>query len=179
MSSRVLIPVLCVGAVAFACGPRTRDDASVRQSGTALAAANSDRASAPTNKSNAQRASAAPVQAELYVRAHESAIRLALYVENTSKKSIELTFPTGQTHDFVILDTLGREMWRWGRGRMFTQTLKNRPIGRGESISIEETWRTASLAPGTYIARATLKSKNYPIEQQTRFTVHGTRVAAR
>lgn len=179
MSSRVLIPVLCVGAVLFACGPRTRDSTAIRQSGTAFAAtgARATTVSRPATKKKGTNAS--PVKAQIYVRAHDAAVRLALYVENTGSKTVELTFPSGQTHDFVILDTIGREMWRWSRNRMFTQTLRNRLLNGGESISLEETWRASTLPPGTYVARATLTSENFPLVQETTFSVPGTRVAAR
>ena len=184
MTSRVLIPVLCVGAVVFACGPRTRDDAAVKQSGVAMAAASpargtSTRAATVASRAADERKRNTPVDAELFVRASGASVRLALAVENTGKKSLELTFPTGQTHDFVILDTLGRELWRWSRDRMFTQSLRNRFLGRGETLNIEETWSAATLAPGTYVARASLKSQNYPLQQEKRFTVSGTTVATR
>ena len=42
-----------------------------------------------------------------------------------------------------------------------------------------ETWQSATLAPGTYVARAVLKSQNYPVQQEKRFTVQGTTVATR
>ena len=180
MNTRIFIPVLCVGAVVFACGPRTREDASVKQSGVAVAAATpapKPRATTTTTASRSDRET--PIDAELLVHPQGASVRLALHVENTGKKSVELTFPTGQTHDFVVLDTLGRELWRWSRDRMFTQTLRNRLLGRGETLNLEETWRTATLAPGTYVARATLKSQNYPVQQEKRFTVQGTTVATR
>jgi hypothetical protein len=99
---------------------------------------------------------------------------------NTTKKKVELTFPTGQTHDFVIVDSLGREMWRWAAGRMFTQTLRNRLLGAGELLEVEETMETKRpLPPGNYTARAILKSTNYPLVQQAQFTILATTVAVR
>jgi Intracellular proteinase inhibitor len=120
-----------------------------------------------------------PVAAQLYVHANDSSVRLALHVQNTGKKRVELTFPSGQTYDFVILDTLGREVWRWGNGRMFTQALRNKSLGGGETLDLEETWKASSLPPGRYTARALLTSENYPLVEQTEFTVTGTTVASR
>jgi hypothetical protein len=145
--------------------------ASVRESGRAIRQQGAQRAEKKEHK--------APVAAQLYVRAHESNIRLALHVMNTTKKRVELTFPSGQTYDFVILDSLGRERWHWAEGRMFTQALRNRSLAGGEALDLEETWKESPLPPGRYTARATLTSENYPIVQQAEFTVPGTTVASR
>lgn len=181
MNSRLLIPALCVGAVAFACGPRAHNEASAPKKDSALVAQS---LSANTTKpEGAPRAAVKQpkpaIAANLYVRKREAAIELALQIVNNTKKRVELTFPTGQTHDFVILDSLGREMWRWGRGRMFTQNLRNKQLGGGESLDLEETMKSQTLPPGKYIARAILTSENYPLVQEAEFTIHSTTIAAR
>jgi hypothetical protein len=183
MSSRFLIPLLCVGAVAFACGPRAHNEASApKKNGSSLAQSPNSpgpvvrQQSAPRADSNERKA---VVSAQLYVHGADSSIRLALHVVNTSKKRLELTFPSGQTYDFVILDSLGREMWRWGNGRMFTQALRNKLLAGGETLNLEETWDSSTLPPGRYIARGTLTSLNYPLVQQTEFTVTETTIASR
>ena len=118
------------------------------------------------------------VEAELFVRTNGDAISLALHVVNNTKKSVELTFATGQTHDFVVIDSTGREVWRWAQGRMFTQTLRNKLLGGGETLEVEERVKD-SLAPGRYTARAVLKSTNYPLEQTAEFTISSTSLALR
>lgn len=183
MSTRFLIAMLCVGAVAFACGPRAHNEASApKKNKSSVAQAVSKAAPAPRQQGSPRTVngkSKAPVTAQLYVRAHDSSIRFSLHVVNTSKKRVELTFPSGQTYDFVILDTLGREVWRWGDGRMFTQTLQNKLLGGGESLDLEETLSSSTLPPGRYTARALLTSENYPLVQQTEFTIRGTTIASR
>lgn len=181
MSSRFLIPVLCVGAVAYACGPRAHNEASVpRKDGTTVAKATTKvtttarRASAPKARDDRS-----AVSSLLYVHAGDSAIRLAFHVVNTTSRRLEITFPSGQTYDFVILDSLGREMWHWGEGRMFTQSLRNKVLGGGETLDVEETWRAAALPPGRYTVKAVLTSVNFPLEQSTDFTVEATTVAQR
>lgn len=181
MSTRFLIPMLCVGAVAFACGPRAHNEASARQkkqsSTTALAT------TAPTvsqqGATKVARDQKAVVSAQLYVRATDSAVRFALHIVNTGKKRVELTFPSGQTYDFVVLDSVGREMWRWGSGRMFTQTLRNKLLAGGESLDLEETLTGSTLPPGRYTARALLTSENYPLVQHASFTISPTTLAQR
>jgi hypothetical protein len=184
MSSRFLISVLCVGAVAFACGPRARNEATTPRKNTVLAQAASElpiarqqglsRASLTTDKD-----SNSPVAAQLYVRKNESDIRFALHIQNTSKKRLEIKFANGQTYDFVVLDSTGREMWRWGSARMFTQALRNKLLRAGESLEFEESMKEIALPPGRYIARATLTSTNYPLVQEAEFTVSGSTLASR
>ncbi len=179
MSSRYLIPFLCLGAVAFACGPRAHNEASTpRKDSVALAA--SRQVTAPVAM---QQGSATParkrsnkVEAELYVRMNGPEISLALHVVNNTKKNVELTFPTGQTHDFIVSDSLGREVWRWAEGRMFTQTLRNKLLGGGETLEVEERLKDP-LPPGRYTARAVLKSTNYPLSEQAEFTISSTNLA--
>ena len=183
MSSRFLIPALCVGAIALACGPRAHNEASAPGKKGSSVTQSVSRSTPALKQQGAPRAAKrdqkSPVAAQLYVHANDSSVRLALHVINTSKKRVELTFPSGQTYDFVILDTLGREVWHWANGRMFTQALRNKSLGSGEALDLEETWMESSLPPGRYTARALLTSENYPVVQQTEFTVTGTTVAAR
>lgn len=183
MSSRVLIPFLCVGAVVFACGPRARNEAAELKKDSAALAQSTPAALVAVQQGSASvtpRKREQGVIADLYVRMSESEIRFSLHVVNNTKKRVELTFPTGQTHDFVVVDSLGREVWSWSRGRMFTQTLRNKLLAGGESLEIEETMDARSpLPPGRYVARATLKSVNYPIAREAEFTVTATNLALR
>ena len=182
MSSRILIPTLCVGAVVFACSPRPNNEASTPRN--ARASATQTVSSTPAiSQQGSPRAAAkvakSPVSAQISVRRTESNIRFALRVVNTSKKRVEITFPSGQTYDFVVIDSVGREMWRWGSDRMFTQALRNKLLGAGESLDFEETLKAPALPPGRYTARATLTSANYPLVEQTEFTVTPTTIASR
>lgn len=176
MSSRILICALCVGAIVLACGPRAHNDAAVPRKTrvTTTAQATATRASARTT-----RAQKPQITARFAVNAHAAQIDFALRVVNATKKHVELTFPSGQTYDFVVVDSVGREMWRWGAGRMFTQALRNTLLGGGETLDIQETWRNATLPPGRYTAKAVLASENFPIVEQTQFTVDGATVASR
>lgn len=183
MSSRVLIPLLCVGAIVLACGPRAHNEASTpKKTQTRAAEFVSSAQAAPVQQGATRTQSSDPkhaIAAQFYVRATDSTIRFALHVVNTGKKRVELTFPSGQTYDFAILDSLGREVWRWGNGRMFTQALRNRTLDRGEGMDLEETLTRTNFAPGRYTARATLASANFPVVQDTEFTIPGTTVASR
>ncbi len=174
--------MLCLGAVAFACGPHARKETSSSAAGEpALIQAGTPTptpvlATTNSSRSHVQKPT---ISGELYVRAKDSSVRMAFHVSNNSRKNVELTFPSGQTYDFVVLDSVGRQMWRWGDGRMFTQALRNTLLSGGESVDYEETWSAATLPVGKYTVRAVLTSENFPIVQQTSFTITRTTIASR
>ena len=182
MSSRILIPFLCVGAVIFACGPRTNNEAATLEKDRMQLAQSTSLVVAQQGDERAHSggSDSSGISADLYVRISGSEISFALNVTNGGKKHVELTFPTGQTHDFIVVDSLGREVWRWSEGRMFTQALRNKLLGKGETLTLEETMkREKPLPAGRYVARALLTSRNHPITREAEFTVTSTTVAAR
>lgn len=94
---------------------------------------------------------------------------LSLHVTNTSEQPLEVRFASGQTHEFAILDAGGREVWRWGADRMFTQALQTRTIAAGQTVTYEERW-SPSGASGRFTAVGRLTSSNVPLEQRVEFT---------
>jgi hypothetical protein len=161
----LLIPLLCLGAVAFACGPRSHSEASLVSVNLATSAA------APAVKKTPKKAQQPRVTPSFSVSVEHKSIRFALDVSNPTKKDVELTFPDGQTYDFVVLDSVGREVYRWATGRMFTQSVQNRTIDGGETMHISE-HATLDLPQGSYVAVATLRSTNFPVKERVPFEVH-------
>lgn len=96
------------------------------------------------------------------------ALRFALNVTNEGKKHIEVEFPNGQQFEFSVQDSIGREVYRWGAGRMFTQSVQNKLIDSGDTLRIDERVET-TLPRGKYVAIATLRSSNFPITQRSTF----------
>lgn len=167
MFSRLLIPMLLTGAVALACGPRSHSEASPR----ALTAHETMREDTGLARA-AVRARRAKHDGELVpaftVETDGADVRFALAVENAGNKAVEMHFPNGQTHDLVILDAAGREVWHWAEGRIFTQAHKTEVIAGGDTFDVTEEW--TAPAAGTYTVIATLRSTNYPVEQRATFT---------
>ena len=157
MNSRLLITLLCAGAVALACGSLTRNDTKVAQ---AKGTRHSTSDSVVSGKLT--------MNGEFAVHIEPHALRFALNVTNESSKDVEVTFPNGQGYDFTVLDARGAVVYRWGNGRMFTQSVQNKLIGSGQSLSIDERAQT-TLPQGKYVAVATLRSSNYPVTQRTAF----------
>jgi hypothetical protein len=152
MRSRLLIAVLAVGALAFACGPRSHSSETP--------------SSVPPEM---VRQANSPLATSLNVTVDDG-VRLAFNVMNASASKIEIEFPSGQTHDLVVLDESGREVWRWSADRMFTQSLQTKQLDAGETIAYDETWN-AGGRKGTFTAVATLNSTSHPVESRVTFTI--------
>ena len=158
MNNRVIPALLCAAAIAFACGPHPQ--------GTAQSVATA----APRVATRSSAKKKAPVIAtSLETRVGER-VRFTLNVTNRGPKLVELTFPSGQTHDFSVIDADGREVWRWSRDRMFTQSLQNRQIPVTETASFQEEMPTAGMH-GTYTVVASLESANHPAVERQTFTL--------
>lgn len=156
MNSRLLIPLLLAGAVALACGSRTHTEA-------AATVAPSSR-----NVQRTEKRAPGEIRSAFAVSAANHALHFALDVTNPGRKHIELSFPSGQEYDFSVRDSAGREVYRWGKGRMFTQSRQNKVIDGGETRKFEE-HAAATLPPGSYVATATLRSSNYPVQERVAF----------
>jgi hypothetical protein len=104
-------------------------------------------------------------------------VKFAFHVTNSSNKRVELRFPSGQTHDVVVLDAQGKEVWRWSRGRLFTQAMQNKVLAASDTLTFTETWRPELT--GAFTVVASLLSENYPTEQHAAFTLPGKTVTLR
>ena len=160
MKSSYLVPLLCAAAIAFACGPRPHN-------GEAAATA---AASPAVPQHRASHDSHGPAIASSLDVSVKDGVGFVFHVTNNSPKAIELTFPSGQTHDFSVVDSAGREVWRWSGDRMFTQALRNAVLEAGETKTYDGQWDAAGRR-GTFTAVATLKSTNHPVETRVEFTV--------
>ncbi len=169
MNTRLAISLLIAGALAFACGPRSHSEAP-----EALASAIPINTSAPpaekiTRRTPAVRA-APKLSPQFNVHVAQGNVHFALDVTNIGAKHVELDFTNGQAYDFTVVDSLGRKVWRWSDGRLFTQGVQNKQLSKGESMQARESWKRA--APGRYTAIATLRSANFPVEERADFVVH-------
>lgn len=150
MKTKVFLTLFSCGAIAFACGPRTRT---------------SESAAAGTRHKRAPQS--APLTSKLDIDTKDG-VKFALLVTNESAKRVELTFPNAQTHDFVVLDSLGTAVWKWSEGRMFTSALRTSMIDVDDTESYEDGWK-ADGKHGRFTVVATLASSNFPVEQRAEF----------
>ena len=164
MNTRYAVPLLCAAAIAFACGPRPRATADAATSASTTAPAPTVKAEKPDTVH--------PLKSTLEVTRRDGKATFALRLANKGKKAIELAFPSGQTHDFVVMDAAGRELWKWSEDRMFTQALQTKVLGKGEESAYSETWTPAAAQRGTTLTVvATLNSTSHTVEQRAEFVV--------
>ena len=154
MKGRITFGLLCAAVLAFACGPR----ASTGDSAVAIHA------------THPRAASNAPALVSTLAVSVKNGVAMDFRVVNSGTKRLEVNFPSGKTHDVIVVDSLGREVWRWSSGRMFTQSLQNRVLHASDTLDYDALWRNAPA--GKYTAIATLASENFPMEQRTDFVVH-------
>ena len=153
MDNRIILPLLCAASLAFAAAPSSDDDKST------------------ATVKNHTGANAAPIVTTFDItRPNNDAekLRFSLNVKNNTPKMLELRFPNGQTHDFVVKDFAGKEIWRWSEGRMFTSAMRSETLkGQGETV-FEESWDSQGQH-GSFTAIAILRSNNFPIETSVQF----------
>jgi len=145
MTNRLIIPLLCAASVAFARG----------------SAGHKETLATSTNDSKAEITSTFSVHAN-------SRVEFQLGVRNNTTRMLELRFPSGRTHEFVVQDESGNEVWRWSRSRMFTQGLQNKLLKSHEVTTFTESW-DSDERKGKFTAIAILPSDNHPIEERVEF----------
>jgi hypothetical protein len=158
MNGKISLALLCSAAIAFACGPRTRNDQ----------VSDAARTNIVRSTDATRSASDSPLSPSFDVDVADG-VRFEFSVVNEGKKKLELNFNDGRTHDVVVLDSLGKEVWRWSKGRIFTQAMQNKVLRTSDSLTYEESWKDAM--PGRYVAVATLSSANFPVTQRVEFEV--------
>src|ERR1700687_6328994 len=93
MHNRLILPLLCAASVAFAAAPFSHDGKSI----------------ASTRRNSEEKA--APIVSTFDItRPKDDAekLRFSLRVTNNTSKMLELRYPDGQTHDFVVKDFAGK-----------------------------------------------------------------------
>jgi hypothetical protein len=116
------------------------------------------------------RPAATTLESTMEVSVNGEDVHFVMHVMNHTARKLEVTFPSGQTHDIAVVDVAGSEVWRWSSGQMFTQALRNQPLDPQGSLSYSMHWRRPR-AHGPLTAIATLTSTNYPLESRAVFAL--------
>ncbi len=146
MTNRLIIPLLCAASVAFAKGTTGHKETL---------------ASSTSAKSTSALSSTFSVHAG-------NMVEFKLDVRNNTSKMVELTFPSGKTHEFIVQDESGKEVWRWSKSRMFTQGMQNKLVKSKDIAVFSERWNAEKLT-GKFTAIALLPSDNHPVEERVTF----------
>lgn len=108
------------------------------------------------------------LDSHLDVSVADGVVAFAFSVENTGTKPVELTFRSGKRADVVVSED-GVEVWRWSRGRLFTQALRTEALAPGESVTQEMTWDDPRT--GEYTAEGSLAATETTLVDRTTFAV--------
>lgn len=123
-----------------------------------------------TSAASHPRPVATTLESSMDVSVNGEDVHFVMHVMNHTARKLEVTFPSGQTHDIAVMDAAGSEVWRWSSGQMFTQALRNQPLDPQASLSYSMHWRRPR-AHGPLTAIATLTSTNYPLESRAAFAL--------
>lgn len=93
----------------------------------------------------------------------QDTVKIALAVSNRTGATVSYDFPTSQWYDLQILKE-GKVVWRWSRGKLFTQSFTTLVLKPGQSRTFAITWDLKGdsgnpVLPGNYVAAAT-----FPVE---------------
>jgi hypothetical protein len=153
MQNRIILPLLIAASVAFARGSFAGDE---------------HKTLASKNEKAGKKEVLATTFDVSRPAGEDASLRFALRVVNNTTKMVEINFPDGQTHDFVVNDSTGKEVWRWSEGRMFTQAMRSKTLKGKDETVFAESWESKGFH-GSFTAIATLKSENFPVETKVQF----------
>jgi Intracellular proteinase inhibitor len=152
MSNRLIIPLLCAASVAFFSGSSSHKETAAKT---------------PIERHHHKDAGSLASSFAVNVR---NGVQFSLDVRNNTSRMVELRFPSGMTHDFVVLDESGREVWRLSSGKMFTQTMQNKLIKSRDNAVFADSWAGRNMH-GKFTAVAILPSENHPVEEKVEFAL--------
>lgn len=80
-------------------------------------------------------------------------IEATFSVRSATEVPVRVTFNSGQSYDFRLRDSEGKELWRWSSGRMFAMVVIEKELGPDgwtfrEKIPLHA--EGSNLAPGRY-----------------------------
>jgi len=80
-------------------------------------------------------------------------IEATFSVRSATEVPVRVTFNSGQSYDFRLLNSEGKELWRWSSGRMFAMVIIEKELGPDgwtfrEKIPLSA--EGSNLAPGRY-----------------------------
>ncbi|MBM7615195.1 BsuPI-related putative proteinase inhibitor [Alkaliphilus hydrothermalis] len=60
---------------------------------------------------------------------------------NTTREAKEITFPSGQQFEMIIVDDGGEEVYRFSEGRFFTMAMTSKQLQPGEVLHWKNLWK--------------------------------------
>lgn len=117
---------------------------------------------------NSQDGSDEPLMFTVDARENSEYVEFVLMIQNQSTQEIEWVFPSSQKYEIVVTNTEGDEVYRYSKGRMFTQVVQYETIAPSDYIVYTERWNYMfdgkRVPKGEYTVTATLKGKSKELE---------------
>jgi hypothetical protein len=119
-------------------------------------------------------------EVQLAVETKESpeSVQINITLKNNTDEEKNFEFSSGQKYEIIITDPNGAEVYKYSKGRMFTQALQYLKLPPGESQTWQETWDKKSagnkIAAGDYTVTVLLTGKAEGVkalEAKDKFTV--------
>lgn len=88
-------------------------------------------------------------------------IPLKLTLLNTSSSSQMVRFNSSQKYDFVVRGETGEEVWRWSKGRMFTQMIEDVELPSQGGRNFFEKIEGGTLKLGKYTISAMITASEF------------------
>lgn len=73
-----------------------------------------------------------------------------------SNEMKKLEFPSSQKYEIIVKDYNKEEVFRYSKGKMFTQAIETALIKSGERMQWEEIWEHSNLPAGKYTVEVTI-----------------------
>ncbi|MGM0410927.1 MAG: BsuPI-related putative proteinase inhibitor [Bacillota bacterium] len=102
---------------------------------------------------------------KLYVEENrvKNIVRVHLLLKNNSNNEKVLKFSNGQIYDFIIRDRYGSVVYKWSRGKYFSQAFREIELDEDESIMYDQVLKINDLKSGLYYLQGEIKSNNYDL----------------
>ncbi|MDR0136425.1 BsuPI-related putative proteinase inhibitor [Metabacillus idriensis] len=118
------------------------------------------------------------VQLSVDAKADDGIVQINMTVKNQTDEEKNFEFSSGQKYEIIITDPNGAEVYKYSKGRMFTQALQYMTLPPGESQTYQETCDMKSagtkLEAGEYTVTVMFAGKAEGVkrlEQKQKFTI--------
>lgn len=94
---------------------------------------------------------------------NSNSVHFVIRLSNNTDSGKNIEFRTSQKYEIYVMNSQGKEVYRYSKGRMFTQAIENVHLPSGESLTWKETWDYISegkrIEPGEYRVMVNLVGK--------------------
>ncbi|MCP8967082.1 BsuPI-related putative proteinase inhibitor [Ectobacillus ponti] len=103
---------------------------------------------APSKEEPAVRQEKQDYQLSVQTKMEKGQATFVLLLENQGEKKLILTFPTAQQAEFIVEDAKSKELYRYSKGKMFTQQQTTVQLEPGEQKEWRAVWNYGAIAEG-------------------------------